>query len=76
LKTAEGGAGRLRAWMGEPAGLRQINGHVVELDATPEDKAAFLRRAAGEGAPFEDLEMVPPGLDDLYAHFLSGRASR
>jgi Cu-processing system ATP-binding protein len=76
LKTAEGGAGRLRAWMGEPAGLRQINGHIVELDATPEDKAAFLRRAAGEGAPFEDLDMVPPGLDELYAHFLSERASR
>jgi Cu-processing system ATP-binding protein len=76
LTTAEGGAGRLRAWMGEPAELRQINGHVVELDATPEDKAAFLRRTAGEGAPLEDLEMVPPGLDDLYAHFLSGRASR
>jgi Cu-processing system ATP-binding protein len=76
LKAAEGGAGRLREWMGEPAGLRQINGHIVELDATPEDKAAFLRRAAGKGAPFEDLDMVPPGLDELYAHFLSGRASR
>ncbi|HMM64530.1 MAG TPA: ABC transporter ATP-binding protein, partial [Mesorhizobium sp.] len=76
LKTAEGGAQRLREWMGEPAGLRQINGHIVEIDATPEDKAAFLRRAAGEGAPFVDLDMVPPGLDELYAHFLAGRAAR
>lgn len=76
LRTAEGGAQRLREWMGEPAGLRQINGHIVELDATPEDKAAFLRRAAGEDAPFEDLDMVPPGLDELYAHFLAGRVSR
>ena len=75
LRTAEGGAGRLREWMGEPAGLKQINGHVVELDASPEDKAAFLRRAAGEDVPFEDLDMVPPGLDELYAHFLAGRAS-
>jgi len=32
--------------------------------------------AAGEGAPFEDLDMVPPGLDELYAHFLAGRASK
>ena len=70
LKTAEGGAQRLREWMGEPAG------HIVEIDATPEDKAAFLRRAAGEGAPFVDLDMVPPGLDELYAHFLAGRATR
>jgi Cu-processing system ATP-binding protein len=76
LTAAEGGARRLREWMGEPKGLRQINGHIVEIDASPEDKAAFLRRAAGEGAPFEDLDMVPPGLDELYAHFLAGRASQ
>lgn len=76
LTAAEGGARRLREWMGEPKGLRQINGHIVEIDATPEDKAAFLRRAVGEGAPFEDLDMVPPGLDELYAHFLAGRISQ
>jgi Cu-processing system ATP-binding protein len=76
LTSGEGGARRLREWMGEPKGLRQINGHIVEIDATPEYKAAFLRRAAGEGAPFEDLDMVPPGLDELYAHFLAGRASQ
>jgi Cu-processing system ATP-binding protein len=76
LKTAEDGTRRLREWIGEPAGLRQINGHIVEFDATPEDKAAFLRRAADEGAPFVDLDMVPPGLDELYAHFLAGRTLR
>ncbi|ANN61992.1 ABC transporter ATP-binding protein (plasmid) [Mesorhizobium loti NZP2037] len=76
LTAGEGGARRLREWMGGPKGLRQINGHIVEIDASPEDKAAFLRRAAGEGAPFEDLDMVPPGLDELYAHFLAGRASK
>jgi Cu-processing system ATP-binding protein len=75
LKTAEGGAQRLRDWMGNPVGLRQVNGHIVEMDATPEDKTAFLRRAAGEGAPFEDLDMVPPGLDELYAHFLAKRSA-
>jgi Cu-processing system ATP-binding protein len=73
LKTAEGGAQRLREWMGEPARLKQINGHIIEFDATPEDKAAFLRLTAGATAPFEDLDMVPPGLDELYAHFLAGR---
>ncbi|HMO29398.1 ABC transporter ATP-binding protein [Enterovirga sp.] len=76
LRTADGGAPRLRAWMGEPPGLRQINGHIVEIDASPEDKAAFLRRAAGADAPFEDLDMMPPGLDELYAHFLAQRAPR
>lgn len=76
LRTAEGGGEHLRRWMGDPGGLRQINGDIVEIDATPEDKASFLRRIAGEGAPFEDLDMLPPGLDELYAHFLARRASR
>lgn len=74
LRAADGGTERLRAWMGSSPRLRQINGHIVEIDATPEDKAAFLRRTAGADAPFEDLDMVPPGLDELYAHFLAGRA--
>lgn len=76
LKAAEDGAERLREWIGEPARLRQINGHIVEFDATPEEKTAFLRRAADQGAPFIDLDMVPPGLDELYAHFLAGRTLR
>lgn len=76
FKTCEGGAERLRQWMGAPTELKQINGHIIELDATPERKAAFLRRATGKDAPFEDLDMVPPGLDELYAHFLAERVSR
>ena len=36
----------------------------------PKEKLEVLRRATGEGAPVEDLDVVPPSLDDLYAHFL------
>ena len=49
---------------------RQINGHTVEIDAAPEQKIEVLRRATGAGAPVEDLDVVPPTLDELYAHFL------
>lgn len=73
MRVADGGVQRIRDWMGNPADLRQVNGHTVELDASPESKVAFLRRAAGAEAPFDDIDMVPPGLDELYAHFLGGR---
>ena len=33
-------------------------------------KIELLRRATGEGAPVEDLDVIPPTLDELYAHFL------
>jgi Cu-processing system ATP-binding protein len=29
-----------------------------------------LRRATGAGAPVEDIDVAPPTLDELYAHFL------
>ena len=43
---------------------------MVEIDATPRRQDRVLRRATGEGAPVEDLDVVPPTLDELYAHFL------
>jgi Cu-processing system ATP-binding protein len=43
---------------------------MVEIDAAPERKIEVLRRATDEGAPVEDLDVMPPTLDELYAHFL------
>ncbi|TIS55607.1 MAG: ABC transporter ATP-binding protein [Mesorhizobium sp.] len=74
MRAADGGVQRIRDWMGNRPDLRQVNGHTIELDASPEGKVAFLRRAAGAEAPFDDVDMVPPGLDELYAHFLGGRS--
>ena len=55
--------------MREPA-WRRINGHMLEADASPDEKIVLLRSAAAEGAPVADIEIVPPTLDELYAHFL------
>ncbi len=38
----------------------------------PEEKLALLRRAA-EDPRITDLDLLPPGLDALYAHFLQGQ---
>jgi Cu-processing system ATP-binding protein len=71
LTVANGGAGAARDWLGSVENWRQVNGHVVELDAAPEQKIAVLRRATEKGAPVEDIDIVPPTLDELYAHFLN-----
>jgi Cu-processing system ATP-binding protein len=57
-------------WLARVGAWRAINGHIVEIEASAEDKISVLRRATGEGTPIEDIDIVPPTLDELYAHFL------
>jgi Cu-processing system ATP-binding protein len=70
LSFAPGGAEAARAWLAPADSWRQINGHRVEIDAAPEQKIALLRRATEQGTPIRDVDVVPPTLDELYAHFL------
>jgi Cu-processing system ATP-binding protein len=70
LKVTDANLTNIPNWLGPVDSWRRINGHIVEIDATPESKIEVLRRATGEGAPVEDLDVFPPTLDELYAHFL------
>ena len=46
---------------------RALNGRTLEIDAAPEDKVELLREALRAG--IADLDVTPPTLDELYAHF-------
>jgi Cu-processing system ATP-binding protein len=70
LKVTERGLASMPEWLGPVDTWRRINGRTVEIDASPEGKIELLRRATDEAAPVEDLDIVPPTLDHLYAHFL------
>jgi len=70
LKVTERGLASMSEWLGPADTWRRMNGRTVEVDASPEGKIALLRRATDEAAPVEDLDVVPPTLDQLYAHFL------
>jgi Cu-processing system ATP-binding protein len=70
LKISARGLATVPEWLGPDRDWRRVNGHIVEIDALPEDKVEVLRRATHEDAPVEDLDVVPPTLDELYAHFL------
>lgn len=60
----------IRNWLGERETWRDINGQVIEIEAAPERKIELLRRVAKEGTLIEDVDVVPPTLDEIYAHFL------
>jgi Cu-processing system ATP-binding protein len=57
-------------WAPKDATCRRLNGHIVEIDAEPERKIELLHRATASGNSVEDVDVVPPTLDELYAHFL------
>ncbi|HEX2017726.1 MAG TPA: ABC transporter ATP-binding protein [Aurantimonas sp.] len=76
VKLRDGEAGRADEWAGRTGSWKRINGHMLEIDADPSQKIPLLRSAVSGDAPVDDLEVVPPTLDELYAHFLSGRDSR
>jgi Cu-processing system ATP-binding protein len=70
LTVPAGAAQKLSNLIGPGINWRELNGHMVEFDAPPDQKVEFLRRATCHGSPVEDIAIVPPTLDDLYAHFL------
>ena len=62
--------GETPSWLPASAPYRRLNGHIVEIDAEPEQKIELLRRATAAGTSVEDLDVLSPSLDELYAHFL------
>jgi Cu-processing system ATP-binding protein len=76
FKVSGSEIGGIPSWLGPATHCQRLNGRVVEIDAAPEQKIAVLRRAVAEGTPVEDIDVVPPTLDDLYAHFLRSEEAR
>jgi Cu-processing system ATP-binding protein len=70
LKVSGLGSGEVPAWLPTSTQVRRLNGHIVEIDAAPGQKIDLLHRATAEGTSVEDLDVVPPSLDEVYAHFL------
>jgi Cu-processing system ATP-binding protein len=73
LTVPAGGAQKLSNLIGPAMNWRELNGHIVEFDAPHDRKVELLRRATRDGSPVEDIAVVPPTLDELYAHFLRAR---
>lgn len=70
LTIAPDKAEALLGALGPVAGLRKVNGRMVEFEAGPGEKIALVRRATEPGAAVEDVAVIPPTLDELYAFFL------
>lgn len=70
LHLTGGRPAQMPGWLDGVEAWRPVNGHVVEFDAPPEQKMELLRQVVHADQALEDIEVVPPTLDELYAHFL------
>ena len=68
--TMAGEADSIQGWLDKGESWHRVNGHVVQIDAMPERKIELLRRATEASAAVTDVEVTPPTLDELYAHFV------
>ena len=70
LKVAGLAPDEVPSWLLASAPCRRLIGHIFEIVAAPERKIELLRRATAAGTAVEDLDVIAPNLDELYAHFL------
>lgn len=70
LKLSAAANGAMASWLEPVKSWRQVGSRLIEIDAAPEQKIGLLRRATDPDAPFDDVDVMPPTLDELYAHFL------
>ncbi|MDD7972307.1 ABC transporter ATP-binding protein [Roseinatronobacter alkalisoli] len=53
----------------ESLGGARFNGATVNLNFAPDQKLARLTQVTALGALIEDVEVIPPSLEDIYSHF-------
>jgi Cu-processing system ATP-binding protein len=59
----------IAAGLGFGVDRTRVNGHWLELSCAPDEKVAMIRMVAAAGLAVDDIDILPPSLDDVYAHF-------
>ncbi len=72
VTTAEGQS----AHVADKLGGTQINCRGVELSCDADAKMTHLGQIAALGGLIDDVDVIPPSLEDLYRHFASGEDTR
>jgi Cu-processing system ATP-binding protein len=66
---AAGRTDDLVARLGGRFALERVNDTAVELSCPVSEKAAVMQLVGAAGLSVDDIDIVLPGLDDVYAHF-------
>ena len=69
LSVQPGQAAAVADRIGAAADLRKVNETVVDLNCLGRDKMEIVRRISDLGETVRDVEIAPPNLEQIYAHF-------
>ena len=69
LMVDPGTAAAVAERIGAGITLSKVNDHTVDLHCLNGDKMTVVRRIGELGQPVNDVDIVPPRLDQIYAHF-------
>lgn len=75
ITSQPGEAPRVAEMIGGQGQLTKVNDRAVHLTCLGSEKMELLRHIAGLEAPVTDVEITPPRLEEIYAHF-TGEAPR
>jgi Cu-processing system ATP-binding protein len=72
LRVAAGQTSIVAERLAPMGDIHRVNDHGIELSCPGTSKMVLFRHAAGLGDAIEDMDVVPPRLDDIYNHFMEG----
>jgi Cu-processing system ATP-binding protein len=76
LMVDPGTAGAVATRIGHGIRFSHVNDRTIDLHCLNGDKMTVVRRIAELGQPVNDVDILPPGLDQIYAHFAGEEEAR
>lgn len=76
LQVQVDSVGAIAEAIGRDFALDHVDGGVMDFVCPMPDKMAIVRRVAALNGVVRDVDILPPRLEDIYAHFVDERRSR
>ena len=61
--------------LGSEVNIDEVNNQTLKLSCFNGDKMPLIRRISDLGEVVNDLQIMPPKLDEVYSHFMNGKQS-
>ena len=61
--------------LGSDVTIDEVNNQTLKLSCFNGEKMPLIRRITGLGEVVNDLQILPPKLDEVYSHFMNGKQS-
>lgn len=72
VSVMPGEASRVAERMGSGVNINDINNQSFSLSCLGDEKMSLIRHISNLGDDVQDMQIMPPRLDELYSHFMQG----